>query len=31
MNDEFASLPLDAFPPDREATLPSPHLLDELA
>ena len=31
MNDEFASLPFDAFSPDQEAASPSSHLLDELA
>ena len=31
MNDDFASLPFDAFSPDQEAASPSPHLLDELA
>jgi hypothetical protein len=31
MNDEFASLPFDAFSPDHDATSPSSHLLDELA
>ena len=31
MNDDFASLPFDAFSPDQEAASPSSHLLDELA
>jgi hypothetical protein len=31
MNDEFASLPFDAFSLDHEPTAPSSHLLDELA
>jgi YspA, cpYpsA-related SLOG family len=31
MNDEFSSLPFDAFSPDHETKSPSSHLLDELA
>jgi hypothetical protein len=31
MNDEFTSLPFDAFSPGHEAASPSSHLLDELA